>query len=56
MKEESLKIVFNNVFDAINNSNINELDKIELLLNLREFLDPKQYNTNIKILKKGCRK
>lgn len=41
------------VFNVINNSNIPNPDKAELLINLFNLLDPNNYEKDIKTLKKG---
>ena len=39
MKQSSLNIAMNNVLDTIYNSNIDNLDKIELLMNMKIFFN-----------------
>ena len=55
MKKESLIKARELVFNIINNSNIDTLDKYELLLNLYNLLDPFGYEENIKTLEKHRR-
>ena len=50
MDKSSLEEAFNIIMDSIMGSNIKPQDKIELLMNLRNFLDPKDYKENITIL------
>lgn len=45
MKQSSLDIVMNNVLDTIYNSNIDNIEKIELLMNIRLFFI--NYDKNI---------
>ena len=49
MKQESLEVVANKCYMAILNSDINDIDKLELLRNVNKFLG-KDYEENIKIL------
>ena len=56
MKKENIEKARELVFNIINNSNIDTLDKYELLLNLYHFLDPFAYEENIKVLEKKRRK
>lgn len=41
------------IFDAIDKSDIPVQDKLELMINLRCFLNVDKYENNIKILSKG---
>lgn len=52
MNRESLEKVQEKVVDILNNVDIDTVDKIELLINLMNFLDPKKYKDNLLILKK----
>lgn len=52
MKKESLIIVSSKCIDTIDKLNIPLTDKVELMLNLKHFLDSKKYEDNIKVLKK----
>lgn len=52
MKEESLNKVREKIIDIINNEDIDNIDKIELMLNLYHFLSPEKYEKNIKTLTK----
>ena len=60
MKQSSLDISMNNVLDTIYNSNIDNIEKIELLMNIRLFFI--NYDKNIggvekeKILTLDCSK
>lgn len=51
MNKESLEIIFNEITNIIEKSNISLEDKIELLINLRRFLI-EDYENSIKILQK----
>lgn len=53
MNQDSLEKVQEKVVDILNNVDINTIDKIELLINLMHFLDPKKYKNNILLLKKN---
>ena len=53
MKNESLIKARELVFEIINDSNIDTLDKYELLLNLYNLLDPYTYEDTIKVLEKN---
>ena len=50
MQKESLEIASEIIFKAIDESNINIVDKVELLRNLRNLLDSENYDRDIKIL------
>lgn len=52
MNKESLEIVQDKVVNLLNNTNIDIVDKVELLINLVSFLNPDEYDENIKILQK----
>ncbi len=52
MKEESLNRIRLKMMEVITKENIDEADKLELLLNLYHFLDNNKYEKNIKVLKK----
>lgn len=56
MKKDSLIKAILIIFDAIDKSDINAQDKLELLINLRCFLNVDKYENNIKILSKGSDK
>lgn len=51
MNKESLEIIFYEITNIIDKSNISPEDKIELLINLRRFL-VEDYENSIKILQK----
>lgn len=54
MTQESLDIALDLIFDVIMKSDINTLDKYELLKNLRELLtDVNTYEQDIKTLQKN---
>lgn len=50
MKTNSLKEAINVIIDALENSNMEQIDKVELELNLYKFLE--SYDKNIKVLQK----
>lgn len=52
MKEESLNRIRLKMMEVITKEDIDEVDKLELLLNLYHFLDNNKYEKNIKVLKK----
>lgn len=53
MKNSSLETARMLIYEVISETNkIDEIDKLELLINLRQFLEPKEYRKNIKILSK----
>lgn len=53
MKNSSLETARMLIYEVISETNrINEIDKLELLINLRTFLEPKTYRENVKTLKK----
>lgn len=53
MKNSSLETARMLIYEVISETNrIDEIDKLELLINLRTFLEPKEYKKNIKTLEK----
>ena len=53
MKNSSLETARMLINEVISDTNrIDEIDKLELLVNLRKFLEPKEYRKNIKTLEK----
>ena len=52
MKIESLRIIRCEVIRVLNESNIDQADKVELLINLYHFLDEREYDNAIKLLQK----
>lgn len=53
MKNSSLETARMLIYEIISETNrIDEIDKLELLINLRTFLEPKTYRENVKILEK----
>lgn len=50
MQKESLEVIKEKLVDLLNNTNIDTIDKIELLINLNCFLS--EYDENIKILRR----
>lgn len=39
------------IADALQDADIDEVDKVELMINLNKFLNPEEYQNNIAILK-----
>ena len=52
MEKESLEIVQEEIVNVLNKLDIPTFDKVELLINLVNFLDTEQYEENIKILRR----
>lgn len=52
MKNSSLEKAIELIFETISESDINVIDKFELLNNLKCFLNKETYEDNIKILSK----
>ena len=52
MKIESLRIIRCEVIRVLNESNIDQADKVELLINLYHFLDEREYDNAIKLLQR----
>jgi hypothetical protein len=52
MEKESLEIVQEEIVNVLNELDIPIYDKVELLINLVNFLDTEQYEENIKILRR----
>lgn len=52
MEKESLEIVQEKIVNVLNELDIPIYDKVELLINLVNFLDIEQYEENIKILRR----
>jgi hypothetical protein len=50
VKQESIDEARKIVIERISQSNLDQIDKVELLINLHLFFD--KYNENIKVLKK----
>lgn len=53
MEKESLIEIRTKLIEVISNSNINPVDKAELMINLYHFLDIKNYDEAIKTLIKN---
>lgn len=57
MKNSSLETARMLIYEVISETNrIDEIDKLELLINLRTFLEPKIYRENVKVLNKRRKK
>ncbi len=52
MKDESLGAALEAIIVSIDKLDIDRLDKLEILLNLRLFLDPEKYEDNRDTLKR----
>ena len=52
MKCKSLNETIDMIIENLDKMEINQQDKLELMLNLKEFLQPKNYKQNIKVLEK----
>lgn len=52
MERESLEKVQDKVFELVDDTSIPILDRAELLINLINFLNPEEYEENIKVLQK----
>ena len=52
MKCKSLNETIDMIIENLDKMEINQQDKLELMLNLKEFLQPKNYKENIKVLEK----
>ena len=50
--KESLKKAKDIIISSLENSNINQMDKVELMLNISNFLNEEEYKNNIKTLRK----
>lgn len=50
MKSDSIKEAINVILDALENTSMDKIDKLELEINLYKFLE--NYDNNIKILQK----
>ena len=52
MKSKSLNQTTNMIIENLDKMDINDQDKVELMINLREFLKPKNYKENVNVLEK----
>lgn len=52
MSKESLEKVRAKIIELLNDESMDSIDKMELLINLYNFLDPEKYDKNIQILRK----
>lgn len=52
MQKESIEEAVNIIIDALYNSNINVVDKTELMMNINHFLENYEKITGSKVLKK----
>ena len=53
MKKESLETAIEVIIHAIAETEIDIRDRIELMINIREFLKSEKYKENINVLKKA---
>ena len=51
MTKESLEKIQDKVFEIVDSSDIEIIDKVELLINIVNFLDPDKYEDNIQVLR-----
>ena len=56
MLKETLLIAREVIAEALHEIAINDLDRLELLINLSHFLDENNYDENIKVLHKNKRR
>ena len=56
MKQSSLEKAVNLIIQALDESNIDKIDKAELMINIPHFLDTKQYRENVKKIQKRMNK
>ena len=56
MQKESLELAINTIIESIEKLNINIYDKLELMLNIRNFLDERLYDENIKVLNQNIKR
>ena len=50
MKKQNLEEASRIIIHSLNVSKIEQLDKVELMKNINNFLDPNEYDDNIKVL------
>lgn len=55
MERESLEKVARMIILHLKDLGINDIDKLELMVNIDNFLNPEEYDDNIKILQKSKR-
>ena len=53
MKSKSLNQTINMIIESLDKMDMNAQDKVELMINLREFLKPKYYKENVRVLEKN---
>ena len=56
MQKESLDLAINTIIESIEKLDINIYDKLELMLNIRNFLDERLYDENIKVLNQNIKR
>ena len=56
MQKESLDLAINTIIESIEKLDINMYDKVELMINLRNFLDERLYDENIKVLNQNIKR
>ena len=56
MNKESLNKTLRMILLHLKDLGIDEVDKMELMINISNFLDDEKYEENIKVLKKGMKK
>lgn len=52
MNKESLEIAKDKIYQIVDDERIPIIDKVELLINIINFLSPEEYEENIKVLRK----
>lgn len=56
MQKESLDLAIITIIESIEKLDINMYDKVELMINLRNFLDERLYEENIKVLNQNIKR
>lgn len=57
MKKQSLLELKNAINEYLTEqSTMDKVDKLELIININQFLEPKMYEENIKVLKKNTKR
>jgi hypothetical protein len=56
MKQSSLEKAVDIIIEALDKSDIDKIDKTELMINIPYFLDAKRYRENVKVLQKKMSK
>lgn len=56
MQKESLEITINAIIEKLEQLDLNIYDKMELMINLRNFLESRMYEENIKTLNQNIKR